>query len=93
MRLRKEHIERISKLVLKNLLTKDLIQLRVTEAHVLAGISGVILKDMQSEDDLEGEARKLLAKYKPQIEAGELDEYRAILMIKKQLAKERKMVL
>lgn len=93
MRLKKEHIERIAGLILNGLKKKNLIKPRVGEQKILEKINAVITEDLSAEARLEEEARKLMDKYRPQIQSGELDERRAFLMIKKQLAKERKMVI
>lgn len=93
MRLKKEHIDRISKLILANLTAKKLITPRVPEARVLGKIHEVILTDMRAEDKLDDEARKMMDTYRQQISSGSLDERKVFQMIKKQLAKERKMIL
>lgn len=93
MRLKKEHIERISKLILSSLQKKDLITARVSEGQILSKIIEVITGDMIAEVKLDQDARALMDKYRPQIESGQLDERKTFLMIKKQLAKERKIIL
>lgn len=93
MRLKKEHIERIAGLILAGLKKKNLIKPRVSEPKILEKINAVITEDLSAEVRLEDEARKLMDKFRPQIQSGELDERRAFLMIKKQLAKEKKMVI
>lgn len=93
MRLKKEHIDRISSLILKNLQSKKLITPRVPEPKILAKIVETITADMHAEDKLDNDARKMMDTYRQQILSGSLDERKVFQMIKKQLAKERKMIL
>ncbi len=93
MLLRDRHIKKIAELVLKNLKDKKLITLRVKEGAILEGIEKVIHDDLMAEVKLDQEARKLLDNYRGQIQSGQLDEQKAFVMIKKQLAKDKKMVL
>lgn len=80
-------------MILAGLKKKNLIKPRVSDQKLLEKIGAVITGDLSAEARLEDDARRLMDKYRPQIQSGELDERRAFLMIKKQLAKERKMIL
>lgn len=93
MKLKEEHIDKIANLVLRRLEEKNLIQLRASTSDFLEKVKSVIKSNLSEETNLEDEARKLLDQYRPQIQAGLLDETRALNMIKKQLAKERDIVL
>lgn len=93
VRLKKEHVQKIAELVLKNLKAPNIIKMRVPETKVLDRIIKAINDDLYAEVRLEDEARKMLDTYRAQINAGQLDERKALLMIKKQLAKDKKMVL
>lgn len=93
MRLKKEHIDRIAELILAQLKAKNLVKLRSPDKTILAKMIQIITQDLMGEDDLERKARDLLDQYRPQIQSGQLDERRAIQMIKAKLAKEKKMVL
>lgn len=93
MRLKEEHIQRIARLVLRQLKTKNLITPRVSEEKIEAKIVAVITKDLRAEVEIEAEARKVLAGYRTQIASGEIDEHKMFLMIKKELAKKKGMVL
>lgn len=93
MRLKKGHIERIAQLIFQGLQKKDLISLKVTNQKIISKIIDVITRDMQAEDRLDQDTRKMMDQYRTQIESGQVDERKIFLMIKKQLAKERKMIL
>lgn len=93
MRLKKEQTQKIAELVLKNLREKKLITPRVPENKILESIYAVITNDLMAEVKIEDEARKLMDKYRAQIESGMLNERELLMKIKKQLAKERKIIL
>lgn len=93
MRLRREQIEKISSLILKNLKEKKLITPRVSENKILESVQAAITNDLMAEVKIEDEARKLMDKYRAQIESGMLNERELLMKIKKQLAKEKKIIL
>lgn len=53
----------------------------------------IITNELSVEDRLEAEARKLLESYEAQIEKGDVDPHKMLLMIKKQLAREKGVIL
>lgn len=93
MRLRKEQIQQIAHRIVDQLKAKKLIIPRTKEHDILTKVIDVITADLVAEDALDAEARKLMDQYRPQIASGDMDERRAFLMIKKQLAKEKKLVI
>lgn len=93
MKLKEEHIDKIANLILRRLEEKQYIKLRTSSQKFIEKVKSVIHSNLNEENSLEEEARKLLDQYRPQIQAGLLDETRALNMIKKQLAKERDIVL
>ncbi|MBI2340980.1 MAG: DUF507 family protein [Deltaproteobacteria bacterium] len=93
MRLKTEQILKISELILHNLQEKKLIAPRVPKNKILESIAAIITGDLMAEVKIEDEARKLMDKYRTQIESGMLNERELLLKIKKQLAKEKKIVL
>ncbi|MBI4411328.1 MAG: DUF507 family protein [Deltaproteobacteria bacterium] len=93
MRLKKEQIRKISELILRNLQEKKLITPRIPEKEIFESIAAIITGDLMAEVKIEDEARKLMDKYRVQIESGMLNERELLMKIKKQLAKERKIVL
>ena len=92
MRLKKEQIERIARLIVSKLKEKKLITMRVGENLVLSKVVDVIVADLHAEDKLESDAKDMLDQYAQQA-GGDLDRFKMLQMIKKQLAKERKIVL
>lgn len=92
MKLRREEITRLAALILNNLKAHSLPN-PSQDGVILSRIEGVILKNMEEENAIEDEARKLMEQYKGQMATGAVDPQKAYIMIKKQVAKERKFVL
>jgi len=91
MKLKKEQIQKLANKIFRELKDKNQLIMRVPEAKVIEKIHDVILADLKAEDDVEVEARKILDKYRAQDPS--IDERQMLLMIKKQLVKEKKLVL
>lgn len=89
MSLRKIHIEKLSHLIAAHLhemgLAKDVSMIELN-------ISGVLTKNMDDERALIDEAHKLLDKNRKTF-GMDIDEQKALIMIKKQLAKQKNFVL
>lgn len=93
MRLKAEQVEKLSALILQGLLDKDLAKLKADKPKVLERIRQAITNDLNAEDRLDDEVRQLMDQFRPQIEAGALNERELFLKIKKEMAKKKKMVL
>ncbi len=93
MKLKDQQIQKVAHLILNRLKEKKVIELKASEAKIIESIIKVIQNDMNAESNLENDARKLLDQYRSQAAGADLDERKMFLMIKKQLAKERKMIL
>jgi hypothetical protein len=93
MRLKKEQIQKVSEKILHSLQAKNLVNLKVDAGVVLERIKRAIQDDMDAEDKLDLEVRKIMDRYKQQISSGQLSEQQVFQMIKKQLVKERKLVI
>lgn len=93
MRLKKEQIEKLSKILKRELLDKKLAVFKVDEGKVLNRIQKVLLADLEAEDQLDREVHALMDQFRRQIEAGHLNERDLFMKIKKEMAKKKKMVL
>lgn len=93
MRLRKDQIERLSKVILDHLREKELIKLKAGQEKVLERIQQEITRDLEAEVTLEEEVHQLMDQFRPQIQSGQLNERELFLKIKKEMAKKKKMVL
>ena len=93
MRLKKEHIDRIATMILNGLKEKKLIKPKVPDEKIRVKIIETIMADLHAEDKIDDEARKLMENYRGQIQSGQIDERKMFQMIKKQLVKDKKIVL
>src|SRR3989338_7495431 len=73
MRLSKEQVEKISKIILDNLKTKELIVFKVKEEVVLNRAVEIFLKDLKAEDELDREVEEIIKGHAKEIEAGRMD--------------------
>ena len=93
MRLKRDHIAIIARTLVEQLIDHKAIRLNIPKADLVASVEQVITEELSLEDRLDAEARKILEKYEGEIEKGEMDERKMFLMIKKQLAKDRGVIL
>lgn len=93
MKLPKEQVEKISKLILERLKDRDLIVLKAGEEKVLERMTEAVLKDMRAEDELDREVEEILKSHSGTIDSGKVDYRKMFNMIKSKLARERGIVL
>ncbi len=92
MRLKEFQIKQICQKVLLTLRTKQLVILKKSEAEVLAKMQEIFIKDLRVEDDINKEAQRLVDQYEQQAK-GPIDRQKLFLMIKKQLVKDKNVVI
>jgi len=93
MRVPKGLVPVLSKVIIEELLKRELIELAMPREQVVALLSGLILEELMVEDVLNAEVREMLMKYDSEIEKGRLDYRRLFEMTKQKLVKERNIVL
>jgi len=93
MRLKKERIAALSRTLVEQLIDQHLVRLVTPKTELTAHLDQIISDELMIEDRLDAEVRQILDTYKAQIDRGQVDERKMFLMIKKQLAKERGMIL
>ena len=91
MKLKSEQIERLADLILTSCQTKEFIVLKAAQPKVRAKITAIIAKNFSEEEEIEQEARKMLASHAGEVR--EMDPYRMFLLIKQKLAEKRGFVL
>ena len=92
MRLSETQVRNVCQKILQVLKTEHLIQIKSGEPDVLAKMEEIFIKDLKVEDDINREAEKLLQQYAAKMGSG-LDKEKMFQMIKKQLIKDRKVVI
>lgn len=93
MRLKKERIAALAQILVDHLTEQHLIRPEAPKADLVSSLEQIITDELLIEDRLDAEVRQILDTYKAQIDQGQVDERKMFLMIKKQLAKERGMIL
>jgi len=93
MRLKKERITALAKTLIDQLTEQQAIRLVASKAETISSLEQIITEELMIEDRLDAEVRQILETNRAQIENGQVDERKMFLMIKKQLAKERGIIL
>lgn len=91
MKLKAEQNARLVDLILTSCQKKELLVLKASRPQVQAKVSAIIAKNFSEEEEIEQEARKMLASYAGEVR--EMDSYRMFLLIKQKLAEKRGFVL
>lgn len=89
--MRPEQIERLSELLVTGLLGANLMVLKADRLSVKSKVKDIIAKNFAEEQQIEEEARKLLAANRSA--ANQVDQHRMFLLIKQKLAQQRGFVL
>lgn len=93
MRLKENEIEYTAWRVLKILKDRDEIIFLDSEEPVLQLLIDTLTGELKMEDDLNREVEEKLEKYQSEIQRDSVDGRRMFQLVKKQLAKERKIIL
>lgn len=93
MRLTKEQVDKISRLVLERLKDKELIAFKADERKVLERIEEIVLADLRAEDSLDREVEELLKAHSGAMDSQKVDYRKMFNMIKGKLARERGIVI
>jgi len=92
MRLKENQIKHICHDVLVTLRSNRQITLKKGEKEVLSRMEAIFVAELKVEDDINREAEALLEKYARQA-GGNIDREKMFQMIKKQLIKDKKVVI
>lgn len=93
MRLSKTRIDALSLRLATTLLNQHLIESVQKKEDIASTISSVISKELEVEDRLNREVEQMMKKYEQQMAGEQIDRHALFLMIKKQLVKERDIIL
>ena len=92
MRLKKEFIEKISKKIIKTLLSKNLIIWESSHDKLESIISEIVIDDLMVEDHLNEEVKELLDSRTDEYERSMMDYGRVFQLVKSKLARERGLI-
>jgi len=93
MRLKKERVAVLARTLAERLVEQHLIRPVAPLTDLVATLERIITDELMVEDRIDAEVRNILEAYRSQIEKGQVDEHKMFLMIKKQLVKERGIIL
>jgi len=93
MKLSPERLAGLARTLVETLTASGLIE-PVSERRALtARLERVITAEMTVEDRINAEAKELMRKYESEISRGQMDEHQLFLLIKKQLVKDKGVIL
>jgi hypothetical protein len=93
MRLSKERVAHMADTLAQRLTQLNLVALTGSREAFVETLRHAITEELSVEDRLDDEVRMLMKKYEAEIEKGQVDPNKMFHMIKKQLAKERGLIL
>ena len=93
MRLRRKMIDFVAQAITDNLLGKGLLALETSAEAVTAECRRLITEDLLVEDRLNEEVKEILRAHTNEIDRGNIDYSRMFSMVKRQLVKERGLIL
>ncbi len=93
MRIPKSWIPVLAKEISHELLSKDFLELNMSEEHFKAILEELITEELMIEDSLNDEVREMLNKFDSEIEKGNVDYRRLFELTKKKLVKERNIII
>jgi hypothetical protein len=93
MKLKQNQIEKISNLIVKNLKEKKLANFIVKDSEIQKKICDIILKNVQTEEEIEKETELLLEKFSDQFSSGEIEYKKMFDLTKKKIAEKKGFVL
>jgi hypothetical protein len=93
MRIPKTWVPLLTKKIIDNILSKQLVKPIVTQKKLLSETEELLLGELGVEDRLNEEVREMLKSYASEIEKGRLDYRRLFDLTKQKLVKEKNLVL
>ena len=93
MRLSPERVAALAGQLVGKLVTGGLIEPVADRRVLTVSLERVIVDELSVEDRINAEAKELMRKYESEIARGKMDEQQLFQMIKKQLVKEKGVVL
>ncbi len=93
MRISKERILVISRSLAENLLKEGLITYHSKKELLVSKIESVVIDELQVEDRLNVEVKEIMKRHEKEMEAKGADYQKMFQMIKRQLIKERNLIV
>ncbi len=93
MKLRKEMVDYLSRQIVSGLEEKELIDTGNESENIAESVSGIIVNDLQVEDELNDEVKVILEKMGDEIDSANINYRKMFQMVKQKLARERGLIL
>jgi hypothetical protein len=93
MRLPKDRVAHLAEALARGLVQAGHVELTGQQRDLVDSLHRTITDELMVEDRLNLEVRELMKKYEREIESGQVDSQKMFLMIKKQLVKDRGIIL
>ena len=93
MRLGRKMIDHVAKTITDVLTRREMLELEVDPRAVTEEVSRVIVGDLMIEDRLNDEIRDILEAHSIEMDRGNIDYSRMFSMVKRQLVRERGLIL
>jgi hypothetical protein len=93
VRLSKERVAGLAALLVEKLTANGMIEPVGERKALTASLERVITDELSVEDKINVEAKTLMRKYEAEIARGQMNEQQLFQMIKKQLVKDKKVIL
>jgi len=93
MKLRKEMVDYLSRQIVAGLEEKELIDTGDESENIAESVSGIIVNDLQVEDELNDEVKVILEKMGDEIDSANINYRKMFQMVKQKLARERGLIL
>ena len=93
MRIAHGRVEMMAKAIVQRLVAQRAIAVHGPEVGLVARVTALIEEELAREDQLNQDVRELLKQYQRQIDSGEVDYHRMFSLVKRQLAKERGVII
>jgi hypothetical protein len=93
MRIPKSWVPFISKRIIENLISKELISSNIPIEKLILQAEEIILDELMVEDRLNEEVKEILKSHAYEIEKGKLDYRKLFELTKQKLVKERNLIL
>ncbi len=93
MKLSKERVASLSRSIIERLIRGRYIELKLDPSAAAAILERITTDELMVEDRLNEEVRQILKAYEAEFDKGKLDYRKMFLMTKKQVAKDRGIIL
>ena len=93
MKLSRERVAVLAVSLVDKVIAGGMVEPAGERKALAASLERVIIDELSVEDRINAEAKELMRKYEAEIAKGHMDEHQVFLMIKKQLVKEKGVIL